>query len=407
MPILNPQKLKATTALVALLTGWFLTAQGQTYHPPGVFPLMAWDDLPDKKAAAAMQECGITCVAFVRPSMLDLCREHNLLAVVFDESVAGTNWTRPYDGEAGRRNLPALVAKVGSHPAVIGYHLKDEPVAAEFPELAKAVAAVKELAPGKWPYINLFPGDGDAYTKYVEDFINVTKPTIVSYDRYVLVGDNVFAEVFWSNLAQVRDVSRKHRLPYWNIVLTSPHWSYRDIIEGDVFLQSWGSLAYGVSGLAFYKFCSRELSMLDAPDLGNFRNGPVDQFSEKTQTWHWLRNCNRQIQNIAPVYLKLRHDSVYHIGGVPALNHGPGETNLVKNVPNAQCVVGDFTHEDGTRYVLIVNKSIKTSVSCVPEFVKKPAAVKYVSSRNGELKPFPAPYYWLGPGQGVLLQVQP
>ena len=227
----------------------------------------------------------------------------------------------------------------------------------------------------------------------------------MSYDRYVLVGDNDFGPGFWSNIAQVRDLARKHQLPFWNIVLTSPHWSYRELTEADIRLQNWGSLAYGVSGLAFYKFCSKELAVLDAPDLGNFHNGPLDAFGEKTITWNWLRNCNRQIQNLAPVYLKLHSDSVYHLGKVPALNTGPGQTNLVKALPKADVVIGDFTHEDGTRYVLIVNKSLKSPIPCVPEFSSKPLAIKYVSPVTGALKPFPMPYYFLAPGQGVLLQV--
>ncbi len=370
-----------------------------------VFPLMAWDDLPDAKTAAGMRDCGITCVAFVRPSMLDVCRDHGLQAIIFDETVSGTNWTLPFDGETARKNLPALLAKIGGHPAVMGYHLRDEPGPGEFPELAKAVAAVKELAPGKWAYINLNPGDGDAYTKYVEDFIEICKPTVISYDRYGLVNEDDFNPVIWSNLAHIRSIALKHGLPYWNIVLTSPHWSYREITEADIRLQNWGSLAYGVSGLAFYKFCSKELSVLDAPDLGNFRNGPLDQFAEKTQTWYWLRNCNHQIQNIAPFYLKLRSDSVYHFGSVPALNSGSGETNLVKDLPNTDTVVGDFTHEDGSRYVMIVNKNRKASIPCVPQFNHKPSAVQYVCPRTGELRPFLPQYYWLAPGQGVLLKL--
>ena len=392
--------MKATlTALLLALFSTTITAADSTK-----FPLMAWDDVEDAKTLEAMRDCGITCIAFVRPSMLDACRDHGLQAIVFDESVAGTNWSKPYNGDDARGNLPALIKRVGQHPAVMGYHLKDEPGAHEFSELAKAVAMVKELAPGKWPYINLLPGDGDAYTGYVEGFVNTCKPTVLSYDRYVLVGDNEFQPVFWSNLAQFREVAMKHKLPFWNIVLTSPHWSYREITETDIRLQNWGSLAYGVSGLAFYKFCSKELSVLDAPDLGNFRNGPLDQFGEKTQTWDWLRNCNRQIQQIAPIYLKLRSDSVYHFGNVPDRNRGTGETNLVKSI-NGEAVVGDFTHADGSRYVLIVNKNLKASFPCVPEFYKKPASIQYVCTRTGRLKPFPMPYYWLAPGQGVLLQV--
>lgn len=67
-----------------------------------------------------------------------------------------------------------------------------------------------------------------------------------------MVNEDDFNPVIWSNLAHIRSIALKHGLPYWNIVLTSPHWSYREITEADIRLQNWGSLAYGVSGLAFY-----------------------------------------------------------------------------------------------------------------------------------------------------------
>lgn len=371
-----------------------------------LFPLMAWDYVDDKPSLEAMRDCGITCVAFVRPNMLDACQKYDLQAIVFDESVSGTNWSKPYDGDKACANLPSLIKKTVKHPAVMGYHLKDEPHATEFPELAKAVSKVNELAPGKWPYINLFPGKGDSYDKYLEDFATICKPAAFSYDRYSLLVEHEINTNFWSCLAQVRAAALKHELPFWNIVLTSTHWGYRELTESDIRIQAWGSLVYGVKGLAYYKFISKELPILDAADLGNFRNGPLDQFGEKTQTWHWLRNMNRQIQNLAPVYLKLRSDDVYHFGAVPDRNHGTTEKNLIKSLPKGEFVVGDFTHENGDRYVLIVNKSLQSSVACVPEYNIKPKQVWYVSPITGETKRYTYPkYYFLAPGQGLLLKL--
>jgi hypothetical protein len=374
------------------------------------FPLMAWDYADDRATLTAMAECGITSVAFVPPNALDACKEAGIGAVVFDERISGRDWTKPFDGDAAVRNLPTVIKEIGNHPAVIGYHIRDEPGPGEYPELAKAVAAIKRLAPGKWPYINLLPGDGEPYNKYVEDFITICQPTAVSYDRYVLVGGPTdFLPVFWENLAQVRAASQKHKLPFWNIVLTSTHWAYREINEADVRLQVWGSLVYGVSGIGYYKFCSGSLPILDAPDLGNFRNGPLDPFGEKTPTWHWLRNVNRQVHNLAPVLTRLRSDDVYHFGAVPNFNRGAGEKSLVKDAGNGgQVVVGDFTlEEDGRaeRYVMLVNKSLTHSWVCNPTFSVTPKKVEYVSPITGQVKPFPTPYYWLAPGQGVLLKL--
>jgi len=369
------------------------------------FPLMAWDYVDDLPTLTAMRDCGITCIAFARPNFLRTCEKLGLQAIVFDENVTGNNWSVPYDGERARKNLGRLIKSSIKSPAVMGYHLKAEPHANEFGELAKAVAVVKEVAPGKWPYINLFPGDGDQYDKYIEDFVLTCKPTILSYDRYSFVEPQAIHPGFWSNLGQMRQHAVKHQLPFWNIVLSSTHWGYRELTEADLRLQAWGSLAYGIKGLAYYKFRSKELPIFNAPDLGNFRNGPLDQFGERTLTFNWLRNLNRQIQNLAPVYLKLRSDDVYHLGTVPARNHGPSSTNLVKAV-NGDFVVGDFTHEDGTRYVLLVNKSLKESYPCQVEFNRPVKQVNYVSAITGQIRELTYPkYYFLAPGQGVLLKL--
>jgi hypothetical protein len=375
----------------------------------GRFPIMAWDFVDDPKILQLIHDAGVNSVAFVRPKTLDTCQQLGLKCIVFDERLAGEVWSKPFNGDEFRRNLVIVLKEVHNSPAVYGYHIKDEPNQKEFPELAKAVAAVKELAPGKWPYINLLPGEGETYDKYIEDFIQICAPTALSYDRYSIIGEKDsgdFDTAFWVNLAQMRDHATEHKLPMWNIVLTSPHWRYRELTSDDVRLQVWGSLVYGVKGIAYYKFISREVPILHAADLGNFRDGPLDQFYEKTPTWDWLRNIDRQVQNLAPTLLKLHSDDVYHIGSVPRHNHGPTEKSLVQDIPDGDFVAGDFTHENGQRYVMLVNKSLKHSAHIIPRFQPNVKSVKYVSPITGELKPFEARFYWLAPGQGVLLQVE-
>jgi hypothetical protein len=54
---------------------------------------------------------------------------------------------------------------------------------------------------------------------------------------------------------------------------------------------------------------------------------------------------------------------------------------------------------------MIVNKHLKNSVPCRPQFGIDTATVEYVSPITGQLKPYPAPWYCLPPGQGVLLKL--
>jgi hypothetical protein len=206
-------------------------------------------------------------------------------------------------------------------------------------------------------------------------------------------------------LAEVRKASLKHDLPFWNIVLTAPHFDYAELTQADLRLEVYGSLVYGAKGLSYYKFISASVPILDAPDLGNFRMAPIDQFGNRTTTWDALRNVNNQVQSIGSTLLKLRSDQVYHIGVVPEGNEGPTANTLVKDVPGGEFIVGDFTHQDGSRYIMVVNKSLTKSFPCNPVFNNPPKKMSLLSSWKGVLEKYPSPWYWLAPGQGVLIKL--
>jgi hypothetical protein len=371
------------------------------------FPLMAWDDVRSADTIKKMAEGGINLIAFVPPKLLDACAENGVKAIVFDPRVTPA-WDKPFSAKPANDVLPEIIEKWNNHPAVYGYHLKDEPDGGQFAELGKSVELIRKLAPGKWPYINLTPGMGDGYIKdHLEPFVRQCNPTTLSYDNYA-IGEKVeFSYGFWANISDVRSVALKHDLPFHSIVLTSAHWNYRIPSASDLRLQVYGALAYGARGIGYYKYVSEPLSIMNAPDLGNFRMAPLDEFGEKTITWEHLRNLNRQVQNLAPTLLKLHSDDVYHVGQVPERNHGITEQSLLTGLDSGVAfVIGEFTHvDDHSRWVLIVNKNLAESAFCRPKFRNSPKSIRYVSPVTGELNPFPAPWYALAPGQGVLLRI--
>ena len=401
-------RLAATTLAVLALNGVVPVARAQSPAAKNILPIMAWDYADDEATLQKMADCGINMVAFVPPKALDACEKVGIQAIVYQEGITPARWDQPFNAAEANKALPDLIKQVNDHPAVYGYHIKDEPGGDQFAELSKSVALVKELAPGKWPYINLPPGMGEGYDGYLDLYVNTVKPPILSYNNYPIGQDGSFSYGFWANIAQVRNAGLRHKLPFWTIVLSSAHLTYGEPNETHLRLQAWGSLVYGARGVCYYKFISSSLPILEAPDLGDWRNGPLDQFGEKTQTWKWLRNLNRQIQNVAPTILKLKSDLVYHVGEVPEQNRGIGDDTLVKGLLAGDAfIIGDFTHEDGSRWVMIVNKHLKNSVPCRPEFRSEMEAVEYVSPITGELQDFPDPWYCLPPGQGVLLKLTP
>src|SRR4029078_5022787 len=98
----------------------------------------------------------------------------------------------------------------------------------------------------------------------------------------------------------------------------------------DVRFQVFTSLAYGARGLAYFKYFT--------PAVGNYRNGPIDQFGHETPMVHNMRQINLQVGKLAPTLLQLTSNSVYHFGSVPAGCTGPDDKSLVKAMPRPMCV---------------------------------------------------------------------
>jgi hypothetical protein len=288
---------------------------------------------------------------------------------------------------------------------VYGYHLRDEPPALWFGGLATVADAFRELDPDRWSYINLFPNYASAeqlasatYEEHLEEFVRACRPQILSYDNYFFLRPTAKEQQrFWLNLEQMRNCSLRHSIPFWNIVLSLGAINYREPSAADIRLQAFASLAYGAAGLSWFMYFGAE--------VGNFRMSPVDQFGVETSTWYPVQNVNLQIQQWAPTYLQLRSTAVYHLGTVPAGSRGPGEGSLLVDAGRRQLLVGEFTHTDGSRYLIIVNKDMTKDIYCDVHFRAKPQQIEMVSPWRGTLLPFEGEHLFLASGQAHLLKV--
>jgi hypothetical protein len=162
--------------------------------------------------------------------------------------------------------------------------------------------------------------------------------------------------------------------------------------------QVYSTLAYGGRGIAYFTYF--------APQIGNYRMAPIDQFGHATETWSHLQDVNLQVAKLAPTLLALESNDVYHFGTVPGGSHSPTDKNLLESINGTDFMAGDFTHRDGSRYILIVNKSVIKSTYCQPKFRTPPRRVRMVSPYTGQLTDFSGEQTWLAPGQGVLLKLE-
>ena len=368
------------------------------------FPIMAWNHAPgDPAVLKKMRDCGITVAGFVAAKDLDAVHAAGMKAIVHDPRSSNYDWTS-VDADAARKNVASLIAEVGDHPAVFGYYLRDEPHASWFPELEKVASVVRELAPGKWPYINLFPNYADMnqlsakdYGDYLDQFIATCKPPILSYDHYALMADGSLRGGYFKNLEQMRLAAGRGKVPFWNIVLAAAHFDYREVTAADFRFQAFTTLAYGGRGISYFTYFTST--------TGNYRMAPIDQFGNETPTWYAMQHTNLQVLKLAPTLLKLTSDNVYHFGEIPNGCRGPDEQSLIKDL-DANLMAGDFTHEDGSRWVMVVNRDVVRSHYCAPTFRTAPDKIQKLNSYHGQLTSFEGEDRWLAPGQGVLLKIE-
>ena len=369
---------------------------------PSEFAILPWGQTPgDLEIFKGMRECGFNLAGFVDPESLDLVSEAGLQCLVFDRSaVVGDTEAKLDQAEIDRR-VQALVKRVGDHKAAYGYYLRDEPGATAFPGLGRWAAAYKKAAPNALAYINLFPNyaspgqmSAENYDKYLEKFVQEAKPTFISYDHYALMDDGSLRDGYFQNLESVRTAALRHNLPFWNIVLSNSHFSYAEPTPAGFRFQLYTTLAYGGRGISYFTYF--------APQIGNYRLAPIDQFGHKTPTWDMLRNVNLLLHKLGPVYVTLKSINVFHHPEVPTDCSGIATSKLLASVEGGNLLVGEFEGPGGQPFVIVVNKDLHKSTPFGIKF-KGEGNIQRVSAYSGSTDAWSGEDCWLAAGQGMLL----
>ena len=344
---------------------------------------MPWEVKPESEAmfdrrrngVDSLRACGFDTIAFARPDQVGEVERAGLRALV----------RRPDDGQVDWQALSdrAIVTRVrelahSSHrsDAVLGYFLADEPGAAEFPALAKAVAAVKRLAPGKLAYVNVQPNYASrsqlgtrSYAQYLERYVSEVKPQFIGYDNYGIQlatqpKARRRAADYYRNLLQVRRVALQHGLPFW-VALSSKRIRPRAAAVSPAMLrvQAYTALAAGAHGLTWFTYYPTQ-----------YDGTPIDAAGNRTAIWASLRKVNRRVMSLARILGRLHSIGVYFAHPAPASSLPLLPGRLVRSVETPTPVmVGEFAGSTETRYALVVNLSLKRSARAVVTVLGKRA----------------------------------
>ncbi len=384
------------------------------------FPIMPWDepaveDAKTDEIIKSIKDCNYTMAGYVPPEKLAICEKLGLKAIV---TIPGgphkerEDWSQ-YSDEDMERLVKNCLSKANSSKAMLGMYAIDEPIEKSFKNIGRIVSTIKRLAPDIIAYMNLFGNEvvetqpqlvGTAsYPEYLERTFREINPSILSWDNYTIQysmdqQDPIKAAYYYDNLLMGREFALKKEVPFWNTIIANQIRPFTTIPSiANLSIQAFTSLAAGASGLSWFTF-------LPSTHRDYFHT-PVDFDGNKSLTWYYLREVNRQVKVLGPVLLKTKSTGVYFSGTHPAkLCTGlPGR--IVKSAESdAPLMIGEFKGKDAD-YVMVVNISLEKSTKFELNLNNK-ANIEIISAVDGNSYPMvKVRDEWLTAGQGVLLKI--
>lgn len=366
-------------SLTAIAIGACVSSSVAVVLPPyrnpagNEFPIVGWYSIPDSASTperyAEMRQAGFN-ISF--PHLADndqveraveASRGSGVRLIVMSGDVAE-------DPEGTARRFRG-------EPQIAAWYICDEPVASQFADLAALRDRLYAADSSRMVYVNLFPnilpastlGTKD-YDDYMRKYIHTVRPEMLSYDHYPVIADDsihiVVRPEFFGNLESARRISEEEGLPFWGFCLSTPHAHYPVPRFSHMYLEAFSALAYGAQGIQHFTYWEP----LTEPGL--FYHGPIDATGQRTDTYYMLRHLNKEIQNLAPVFLGSRVHGVWHTGdsipeGTQRLIDLPSG---VKSVNADGCGVGvsRLTGGDGMEYLMLINRDIDHAQKVCMEF---------------------------------------
>ncbi len=241
------------------------------------------------------------------------------------------------------------------YPAVIGYHMQDEPNATTFEVLGLEYDAIREIVgDDKIILCNLYPNyakpaqigisaaDGlTAYQNYLDKCMRLTHSDILSFDYYPYKLNSTRTPGFLENLSDVALCGKKYQAPTWGFIQSAKWEGMRLPHEGELRLNSHLCLAFGLDSFSCFVYAQ------PAPD-GTDKNyfGPIDYEGNKTEVYPLIQQNNLALAGMQGRYLE------YELEGICVSNL---KNTYVTRIPEALTLekVGSLSKTDSSQNVLI------------------------------------------------------
>lgn len=301
--------------------------------------------------------------------VLDACTEKGIKVILCDSRA---HWNgASTDPAAYEKRFGEALADFGNHPAVLGFHVGDEP--SDETAFADCIAAHNiqlRMAPHLTPHLNFLPyWEGQeqsilhapTFVDWAKNMVTKADLRILCYDCYAQMNpgeDGV--HMYYTNLRKFSEAADATGTTPWTTLLSVGHFRYRTPSEDDMRWQLNTAVASGMRGILWFFVYER------APKA-NYRVPPIDEFGERTETFAHMSRVNRHfLHQFGDFFMEAEHIATYHVGkafgGYPLFVAGKTDPILLDVTCDhgLPAVVGIFAH-NGHRFAAVVNNSTTES----------------------------------------------
>lgn len=367
-----------TFILTLLLTATFCTnlfAQ-EKLKTDGEIPILAWIGVPENQTTIErfqeLKNSGIN---------VNYTYYSNIGAVERALDIAQKTGVKLMPGCPELKKEPEnTVKRLMNHPALFGYHLRDEPSIKDFSDLGTWIKRIQAADSKHECYINLYPNDTiietffdkntpkpekkNAYAEYVDLFLKEVSVPYLSFDHYPITekdGVHLLKVQWYENLEIITAASQKANIPFWAFALSTAHtnpgsapgYPYPVPTPGDLKLQMYSNLAYGAQGLQYFTYWGMHKSWM------NYQGSPITVDGKRTEIYDRIKLVNEEIQNLSGVFCGSRVISVRHTGkqipqGTKPLEQLPDKIKTLETGGNGAIV--SILEKGNRQFLVIVNR---------------------------------------------------
>ena len=339
-------------------------------------------------------------------AMLNRANSVGLKMVVADDRINGTD-----------AQIANVVNTYKDHPAVIGYYIKDEPTVAQLNDAAARYKKVLNNDSTKLPHVNLFPsyatgalGPIDYEQDYVKKWINLVGAKNLKYlsmDNYPFLSDGELRQgPYYHDLDVIRKLGLQYHIKtaaYMQSIGVAGN--LRRPNADELRFSAYSILAYGIKIPVWFTYWTPVSSS------ETFTAAIVDATGVKTDLYTPFQLLNAEIKEVGKTLMKLDAIAVYHSdASLPTDAAAIPSSFMVQPMDTAANIIMTYfiNPADGSKYVMIVNKSLSKILKAVFSTDKAITNVQSISKANGEtitvdfnpvMHQFTASFL---PGEGIL-----